>query len=149
MAARRGPARRRRATGSVRLIHGCLVAVLVLLGLFRSQFLESESDAEALIYAACLAFVALSIWSIWSWKAATGRLFDPYVLFLMSAMLFNGGLTFLEVFDLNERGILDGKFSSQTTLEAIFLGTLGLAANDSRADPCSPSRRRRRARSRS
>jgi oligosaccharide repeat unit polymerase len=61
-------------------------------------------------------------------------LFDPYILFLCAAFLFNGGHALLEVFQLNERGILSSKllpnlrFSPETVLQTLFLVLLGLAS---------------------
>ncbi len=84
--------------------------------------------ATSTIYAICALLVALFIWSLWSWKAVTKRLFDPYILFLGTATLFNGGHAFLEVFGLNENGILQGSFSDQIVVETLFLVILGLAS---------------------
>lgn len=80
-----------------------------------------------LIYPASLFAVGLIAWSIWSWRAATGALFDPYLVFFVAAALFNAGLTLLEVLHLNERGFLGRVFSPETTLRTIFLATIGLA----------------------
>jgi len=99
---------------------------LILLRLLFDPF--GDSDPGSLIYASCLFLVALSIWSLWSWQRLTKSLFDPYVLYFVAAVLFNGGQALLEVFHLNEGGILDGRFSSETTLETLFLVILGLAS---------------------
>jgi len=70
----------------------------------------------------------------------TGSLFDPYVLFLIAAILFNGGQAFLEIFQLNQAGslkanlsvtqggILESQYPPKTILETLFLVTLGLTA---------------------
>ena len=81
----------------------------------------SFAGHEALIYPMCILFLGVFIWSIVSWKLATGSLFDPYVLFLIAAAVFNGGQVFLEVFHLNERGLLDGRFSSETLFTTLHL----------------------------
>ena len=102
--------------------------ILSLLALFVLLYVFFGSRAEALLYPASVIFVVLSIWSVWSWKTLTGNLFDPYVLFLIAAVLFNGGHAFLEVLRINEFSILDGKLSPDTTLKALFLVILGMAS---------------------
>jgi oligosaccharide repeat unit polymerase len=76
-------------------------------------------------------------WSIWSWKAVTGTLLDPYVIFLVAAYLFNGGKAILEVFRLNDEGIgtflsNDGyvvfSFSADTIAWALLLVFIGLGS---------------------
>ncbi len=116
-----------RSVRGVRAIQCCLVALLSILGLLSNSVFSYRSAAEALIYPACLAFVALSAWSLWSWKVATKSLFDPYVLFLATAILFNGGHAFLEIAGWNERGVLFSRVSSETTLLTLFLVILSLA----------------------
>jgi oligosaccharide repeat unit polymerase len=58
----------------------------------------------------------------------TGKLFDPYVLFFIAALLFNGGQALLEVLGLNERGILGGVFPPEIVLQTLFLIILGLGS---------------------
>jgi oligosaccharide repeat unit polymerase len=63
----------------------------------------------------------------WSWYIVTKSLFSPYILFFISALLFNGGQIILEVFNLNEKGILEEEFSSTTILATMFIVVIGLA----------------------
>ncbi len=51
----------------------------------------------------------------------------PYGLFLIGAFLFNAGQAFLEVFHLNQFGIMGSNFTPQITLETLFLVLLCLA----------------------
>jgi hypothetical protein len=67
-----------------------------------------------------------SAWALWSWRRTTGGLFDPYVLFLLSATLFNAGLALLEVFGLNSEPVLSD-FPPQTVVHSLLLVLLGLA----------------------
>lgn len=106
-------------------IHFYIYAILIFSCLLY-WFLNLPSDA--FIYPACLLLVVLTVWSFWSWRILTKSLFDPYILFFTSAVLFNGGQAFLEVFQLNENGILDGTFSSITILKTLFIVIIGLAA---------------------
>jgi oligosaccharide repeat unit polymerase len=66
--------------------------------------------------------------SVASWWRITGRLFDPYVLFVLAATLFNGGQALLELLRLNELGILDNRFSVETTLGSLLFTAAGLGA---------------------
>jgi oligosaccharide repeat unit polymerase len=85
-------------------------------------------QGESLIYPACVVVVLLLAWSFWSWRLATGRFIDPYVLFLLSVAGFNAGAVILEVFRLNKNGPLGGAFSTETTLTTLLLLTIGLGA---------------------
>ena len=78
----------------------------------------------------CVLSLLVFLWSIAGWRLATRSLFDPFCLFFVACALFNAGQTFLEVFDLNKAGLMDGKFSlSQgTESDTILLTTLGLNA---------------------
>src|SRR5829696_2122176 len=96
-----------------------LLSLLLLGALFYLNQALGLSD-DSLVYHASVFLLVLFVWSLWSWRAVTGSLFDTYALFLVAAALFNGGQAFLEVFRLNEFGILDGRFSPQIILETLF-----------------------------
>ena len=107
--------------------------ILALLGLFALVYFSYGFDPEKLIYASCLLLFLLFIWLIWSWKKAANSLFDPYAIFLVTAAIFNSGLAFLEIFGLNENGILGSSilydtFPPEIILKSVFLVILGLAA---------------------
>jgi len=65
--------------------------------------------------------VGFSLWSLWSWKKATGHLLDLYSLFFIALILFSGGQSFLEVLGLNPKGILDGQFPTEVVRQALVL----------------------------
>jgi oligosaccharide repeat unit polymerase len=46
------------------------------------------------------------IWALWSWRKLGGTLLNPYVLFMLSATLFNAGLGLVEAVHLNNEPIL-------------------------------------------
>jgi oligosaccharide repeat unit polymerase len=83
---------------------------------------------ETLIYPCCCWILILSIWSLGSWFWITRRLFDPYTIFLVSAILFNAGQALLEVFHLNQLGLLSGRFSATTLSNTLFFVAFGLSA---------------------
>ena len=85
-------------------------------------------SAEASFQIMCHLFLVLTIWFFGSWYLATKRLFDPYVLFLLSATIFNGGQIILEVFQLNENEFLNNAFSTSESLQIVYIVTLSLAA---------------------
>lgn len=85
-------------------------------------------DYTAWIYPACVSIAVLFIWSVWSWKMATGSVFDPYVLFIIAAVLFNGGQAVLEIFNLNQAGLLANKFEDETLARTLFLVILCLSS---------------------
>ncbi len=72
--------------------------------------------------------VISTVWALWSWKRLTGSGFDPYVIFFLTATLFNAGQVILEIFHLNRDGILNGTFSTTTVFRTLVLTATGLAA---------------------
>jgi oligosaccharide repeat unit polymerase len=76
----------------------------------------------------CNFFLGLVIWFFVSWYLATKRLFDPYLLFLLAAIIFNGGQIILEIFHLNENGFLDNRFPVSESLQVVYVVTLALSA---------------------
>lgn len=112
--------------GSLRIIAAqCYTHAILFFSCLLYWWFDFQS--ESLIYPACLFLVALTIWSFWSWQRLTKSLFDPYILFFLAAVVFNGGQAFLEVFHLNKDGILEGTFSSEILLKTLFIVILGLA----------------------
>ena len=109
----------------VLLVQGFVFVLLMILGFL---YLPSEFSASSLIYPVSVFLVALFLWSVWSWKTVTKSIFDPYILFFVSAMLFNGGQAILEVIHLNKYGILNNRFSSETVAQTILLVMLGLSS---------------------
>ena len=91
-----------------------LVTLLGLLALY-------DASGETAVYWLSLFLVGLSLWSLWSWKTATGHLLDLYSLFFIALILFSGGQSFLEVLGLNPHGILDGKFPIGVVRQALLL----------------------------
>lgn len=108
----------------VLLVHLLVLGLLVVLCALRDSV---GVPPDMVIRPACMALIAISIWSLWSWYRVTGGYFDPYVLFWISAVLFNGGQAFLEIFSLNENGLLAGVLSSEIVLRTLILVILGLA----------------------
>lgn len=113
-------------------IRGKLLAVHFYLAFLGTAYIlykkgEVLSNTTSLVYEASLLLTGLSIWFVWSWKKLTGNWFDPYVVFLIAACLFNGGHAYLEVFGLNKSGILDSRFSPATSLNTLLLVILGLS----------------------
>ena len=111
--------------GVVLLVQGSILIILIILIFL---YLPSIFSASSLIYPVSVFLVALFLWSVWSWKTVTKSIFDPYILFFVSAMLFNGGQAMLEVIHLNKYGILNSRFSSETVVQTLFLVVLGLSS---------------------
>lgn len=83
---------------------------------------------EFCVYAVSIVIVVCFLYAIWSWSAITGRLFDPYVLFLVAAMLFTGGQAIIEIFNIKPAAIFDvyNRVQATTVLSALFLVSIGL-----------------------
>lgn len=117
-------------------INGLVLSVQTMLLMFLLGvgllYQADEFQSERLLYSGCVFFLLLALWSFWSWNLTTKRWFDPYLLFLLSVILFNGGLTILEVFHLNKVIFLEGLssgdlFSYDISFKTLYLVTFGLA----------------------
>jgi oligosaccharide repeat unit polymerase len=80
------------------------------------------------VYPACVSLGTLFLWSMWAWKKSTNDLFNPYIFFFVAAVIFNGGHALLEIFDMNERGILGNEFEAETLAQTLFLVIISLVA---------------------
>jgi oligosaccharide repeat unit polymerase len=116
-----------RPRGPVFLLPLCAFAVSAVT-CFAITTLAWGLNVDTLIYSICILLLLLFAFSIWTWTLASGSLFDPYVLFLIAAYLFNAGLAFLEVFRLNPVPVLQDRFTSDTVLRTLALVALSLAA---------------------
>lgn len=115
------------AYSPLRLCIAVGVQILAIVGLFLLKT-TTYFQPESLIYPCCCWILTLSIWSLGSWFWVTRKLFDPYTIFLVSAILFNAGQALLEVFHLNRFGILRGQFSAATLSDTLFFITFGLSS---------------------
>lgn len=102
------------------LLIGALTGLAVL------TFIDSNISDGGVVYPLSLFLVGLYFWCLWSWKRETGSLFNPYILFLTSLMLFNAGQSFLELFHLNKYGYLDGAFDYTTLTKTLLLVALSI-----------------------
>ena len=82
-------------------IHAGVLLRLTAAGL---DYCNGGFREDSLFYPACIAISLLVLWWYCSWLVFSrgGGGFDPYVLFLSAAVLFNCGQPVLEVFGLNE-----------------------------------------------
>jgi len=101
-------------------------AVLVLLLLAPLAYSAYHLSADSLIYPTSVVLTILFAVQIWSWHRVSHSLFDPYIIFAIAAMLFNGSRAVLETFGLNRADIIGPQFSDQTTLTTLYLVTLAL-----------------------
>jgi O-antigen polysaccharide polymerase Wzy len=111
-------------------LHLFIILAIQIFAIFSLVLLKTTTyfQPETLIYPGCCGLLILSIWFFGSWFWLTRRLFDPYTIFLVSAILFNAGQALLEVFHLNRLGLLRGSFSATTLSDTIFFVALGLCA---------------------
>ena len=102
-----------------------IVVSLLALGTFAAL---ASVDADFVLPPSSLCFVLLAYWTLYSWYKLHGTLFDPYPLFLISSWLFNGAQILLEVMQANRKGILGGRFSTETVLQTTYLVALAICA---------------------
>jgi oligosaccharide repeat unit polymerase len=102
--------------------------LLLIVAAAGAAYCAFRPDPKPLIYAVSVALTIGAALAFLTWRRLMGTWFDPYTLFLTSAFLFCCGQALLEVFGLNGGGILRGEFSPQTTLTALYLVAVALAA---------------------
>jgi len=120
-------------TNSVRitlrfLVLHIIAPVAIIIALILSPDTYSGNAASVLIYPYCLLAVAICLWALWSWRTTVGPLFNPYIIFFVTAWIFNAGQTLLEVLHLNDSGLLGGIFPPEIMLSTIQLAILGLVS---------------------
>lgn len=103
-----------------------LISLIAFGLLYSSDPIQFQPDS--LLYPLCVFFLGLVIWFFSSWYFVTARIFDPYPLFLTSAVLFNGKQIILEVFHLNQNGFLDNEFSNDGAIAIVYFVILGLSS---------------------
>lgn len=121
-------ARRRRpsAAGIILVIHVAVLLFLIAAGLY---YYYGQFSVDSLFHPACIASSVLVVWWYWSWLAFSKEgWFDPYILFLTAAVLFNCGQPILEVFGQNEKSLLRDHFSENISLATLYLVALGISA---------------------
>lgn len=131
--------RLRGRTGAWNILFGahCLFFFVPAFLLVLFAYSTELRNPGAWIRPICWLIVIASVWCLWSWYRLTGTLFGPYGVFLLAAILFNGGRAILEVFGLNEFGIevfasREGfvlfSFSTDIVLKSLLLVLVGLVA---------------------
>ncbi len=100
-------------------------AVLTLLvGLTYFCVVAVSAYGETVEYCTCILMVLTGLWTVMSWRWASGSIFGPFGLFLISSLLFNSGTILLEVFGLNEAGPIPSNVSLETAVKTVFMVAL-------------------------
>jgi oligosaccharide repeat unit polymerase len=111
--------------GTVVFAHTCaLILALAAIPFYHVTGVEPDT----LEYGVCVMLGLLLVWLFVSWKLVSGGVFDPYGLFLISVALFGCGQAILEIFHLNERGLLSHRFDADTTIATVWLTIVSLAS---------------------
>lgn len=111
------------------------LALLVLLALLAVAYnvFELGSGPSSILRPACLLLLLCCVWTLLSWRLASGSVFNPYGLFLVSAALFNGGQAFLYLFGVDTARLTSSLavsvpdvFSPETVLLTVYLVSIGI-----------------------
>lgn len=84
---------------SRRLSIAIVIHLFLILWTLLASAVCSSMEATFALRFACWTFTILSAWLFGSWVWAGGRVMSPYALFLCSALVFNGGQTWLYAID--------------------------------------------------
>lgn len=106
------------------VVWGGQFAAIVCIGLY-GLAAELQRSSELFVTLGTIVLMGLFAWSVFSWRYVTRQLFHPYILFLLSALLFHGGQLILAVFGLNPDGMIM-QYRSDSLVPAIFLTLIGL-----------------------
>lgn len=106
-----------------------LVQTVFIIIIFANHllYLSHVFAIETNIYINCLIYAINVGWALLSWHYLTNYMFSPYVLFFTASAIFNGGPALLELFGLNEFGLLRGNFSSEVVFLTILFSNISLA----------------------
>ena len=105
--------------------HAVVVALLVMAAFY---FVVFPASPEALLTPFSVLLLALFVWMAWSWKVVQGSLFNLYGLFMLAAMPFHGGFSFLRIFGQAEEQIgLLGDFTPRALYGTMALVIFGFA----------------------
>lgn len=116
------------AQTNIKILLGIQLTLFLLIAAGILFYFHAGMQPDSLIGFTCLATLVLFIWSILSWRLLSKSFFDPYILFLIALALFSSGQTILEVFHLNQDGLLKDKFASDLLLSTLILVLLSVAA---------------------
>lgn len=108
------------------LINIFLIILLVIA--VPSFALLYKMPSKDVIYLLSLLMLIITIWICSTIKKISPDVFNFYSLFMLSAMLFNGGQIYLEVFHLNKEGILEDKFDPYTLSLTLYLVIISLTS---------------------
>jgi hypothetical protein len=102
--------------------------IILLLGIsfYVFTFNYSSLHEAAPLKIPSFLYLCSSLWILISWYLLTKSLFNPYILFMLAALFFNGGQIYLELFDLNKKGFLTKLFPLESELQGIFYVNLSV-----------------------
>ncbi len=106
----------------VRLIAWHL-GVGLLGGIIGWQSLQPSLEQDSALRVLSCVLVGLLLWTLASWRAATGRLITPYSAYALAAFLFNGGLAFLWAVGLEGPFTLRTEIAAESIRDALALTT--------------------------
>jgi len=109
----------------VNLIHLLLLAFLALMPLLQSLF---NLNMNSWLYFVSILLVASFLWSFISWYFINRTIFDPYLLFITSAFLFNGSAALLYLFKIGYSDTLLANFSTELLIKSVFLVTFSIVS---------------------
>jgi hypothetical protein len=90
--------------------------------------LISGISNRQMVYPLSWLMMVVTLWICCTIKEISTNVFNFYSLFILSALLFNGGQIYLEVFCLNETGILNDQFNPTILSLTLYLVILSLAS---------------------
>jgi len=103
-----------------------IVLFLLLTAPIFASFLNLSGEEK--VYPLCVMFLMISIWIACTIKYISRDILNLYSLFMLAAVLFNGGQALLEVFHMNEVGLLMDRFHPGTQSETLYLVMLSLVS---------------------
>jgi oligosaccharide repeat unit polymerase len=120
------PSRCLSTASTIFAIHAGVLSLLAVVGL---AYYYRKFSVDSFYHPACIILSGLIVWWYWSWIVfSRAGWFDPYILFLTAAVLFNCGQPIIEALGLNENSLLRDHFSEEVSLATLYLVAVGISA---------------------
>lgn len=97
------------------------IASLVMIATYAALMLSPNADPRLMVQIGTALLVGLTAWAVISWSWLSGRMFEPYVLFVLSMFLFHGGQLVLDLLGVEGGRILGDRYNDSEITPAILL----------------------------
>jgi oligosaccharide repeat unit polymerase len=106
------------------LLHLLIVVPITIVMIF--VYVNSLLPSSQLVDILSWTIIIIGIWVFVSWYMLTNKLFDPYILFMGTTLLFHTGQVFISAFKWSDQLLLYGKFSDEILVVTLLIVIIGV-----------------------